>query len=65
MEGVSALSGAPVNGTDLSASAAMVLAAPVAQGKSHVSGLDHLDRGYADIEANLGRAGAKFTRRTP
>jgi UDP-N-acetylglucosamine 1-carboxyvinyltransferase len=65
VEGVSALSGAPVNGTDLRASAAMVLAALVAQGKSHVSGLDHLDRGYADIEAKLGRAGAKLTRRTP
>ena len=65
VEGVSALSGAPVNGTDLRASAAMVLAALVAKGKSQVSGLDHLDRGYADIEAKLGRAGAKLTRRTP
>jgi UDP-N-acetylglucosamine 1-carboxyvinyltransferase len=64
VEGVSALSGAPVNGTDLRASAAMVLAALVAKGKSQVSGLDHLDRGYADIEAKLGRVGAKLTRHT-
>jgi UDP-N-acetylglucosamine 1-carboxyvinyltransferase len=53
-----------VNGTDLRASAAMVLAALVAKGKSQVSGLDHLDRGYADIEAKLGRVGAKLTRHT-
>ena len=64
VEGVSTLSGAPVNGTDLRASAAMVLAALVAKGTSQVSGLEHLDRGYADIEAKLGRAGAKLTRRS-
>ncbi len=62
VEGVPALSGAPVKGTDLRASAAMVLAALVAQGKSQVSGLDHLDRGYADIETKLARAGAKLSR---
>jgi len=64
VEGVSTLSGAPVSGTDLRASAAMVLAALVAKGTSQVSGLEHLDRGYADIEAKLGRAGAKLTRRS-
>ncbi len=64
VEGVPMLSGAPVNGTDLRASAAMVLAALVANGKSQVSGLEHLDRGYADIETKLERAGAKLTRRT-
>lgn len=64
VEGVSTLSGAPVSGSDLRASAAMVLAALVAKGTSQVSGLEHLDRGYADIEAKLGRAGAKLTRRS-
>ena len=62
VEGVSSLSGAPVNGTDLRASAAMVLAGLVAQGRTQVSGLNHLDRGYAGIEAKLTASGAKLKR---
>ena len=62
VEGVPSLSGAPVNGTDLRASAAMVLAGLVAQGKTQVSGLNHLDRGYAGIEAKLTASGAKLVR---
>ena len=62
VEGVPSLSGAPVNGTDLRASAAMVLAGLVAQGRSQVSGLNHLDRGYAGIEAKLTASGAKLER---
>ena len=62
VEGVPSLSGAPVNGTDLRASAAMVLAGLVAQGRSQVSGLNHLDRGYAGIEAKLTASGAKLKR---
>ena len=65
VEGVALLSGAPVNGTDLRASAAMVLAALVAKGKSQVSGLEHLDRGYADLETKLGKAGATLSRLSP
>ncbi len=62
VEGVPSLSGAPVNGTDLRASAAMVLAGLVAQGRTQVSGLNHLDRGYAGIEAKLTASGAKLAR---
>ena len=62
VEGVPSLSGAPVNGTDLRASAAMVLAGLVAKGKTQVSGLNHLDRGYAGIEAKLTASGAKLVR---
>ena len=62
VEGVPSLSGAPVNGTDLRASAAMVLAGLVAQGRTQVSGLNHLDRGYAGIEAKLTGSGAKLER---
>ena len=62
VEGVPSLSGAPVNGTDLRASAAMVLAGLVAQGRTQVSGLNHLDRGYAGIEAKLTASGAKLER---
>ena len=62
VEGVPCLSGAPVKGTDLRASAAMVLAGLVAQGKTQVSGLNHLDRGYAGIEAKLKGSGARLER---
>ena len=62
VEGVPSLSGAPVNGTDLRASAAMVLAGLVAEGRTQVSGLNHLDRGYAGIEAKLTASGAKLVR---
>ena len=62
VEGVPSLSGAPVNGTDLRASAAMVLAGLVAKGRTQVSGLNHLDRGYAGIEAKLTTSGAKLVR---
>ena len=62
VEGVSNLSAAPVNGTDLRAAAAMVLAGLVARGSSQVRGLNHLDRGYAGIEAKLSACGAVLER---
>jgi UDP-N-acetylglucosamine 1-carboxyvinyltransferase len=62
VEGVPQLSAAPVAGSDLRAAAAMVLAALAARGKSQVSGLNHLDRGYDAIEAKLGASGARLQR---
>lgn len=64
VEGVPQLSAAPVTGSDLRAAAAMVLAALAARGKSQVSGLNHLDRGYDAIEAKLGASGARLQRQT-
>lgn len=62
VEGVPRLSGAPVTGSDLRASAAMVLVGLVAEGTTHVQGLQHLDRGYESIEAKLRAVGAAITR---
>ena len=62
INGVAFLSGAPVMATDLRASAALVLAALAAQGKTIVSGLHHLDRGYENIESKLVKLGAKIQR---
>ena len=62
VEGVPQLSGAPVTGSDLRASAAMVLAGLAAKGVTHVSGLSHLDRGYDNIENKLSSAGAVIER---
>ncbi len=62
VEGVGRLSGAPVQGTDLRASAAMVLAGLAAEGITTVRGLEYLDRGYADLEGKLNAAGASIER---
>ncbi len=62
VEGVARLSGAPVHGTDLRASAAMVLAGLAADGITTVRGLEYLDRGYADLEGKLNAVGASIRR---
>jgi UDP-N-acetylglucosamine 1-carboxyvinyltransferase len=62
VEGVSQLSGAPVQGTDLRASAAMVLAGLAAQGTTTVRGLEYLDRGYDQLEQKLKAVGASIQR---
>ena len=62
IEGVARLSGAPVRGTDLRASAAMVLAGLAADGITTVRGLEFLDRGYADLEGKLNAVGARIQR---
>jgi len=62
VEGVPQLSGAPVQGTDLRASAAMVLAGLAAHGTTTVRGLEYLDRGYAHLEQKLNAVGASIRR---
>ncbi|MFN9959811.1 MAG: UDP-N-acetylglucosamine 1-carboxyvinyltransferase, partial [bacterium] len=62
IEGVPQLSGAPVHGTDLRASAAMVLAGLAAQGTTTVRGLEYLDRGYSRLEQKLNGVGASIRR---
>jgi len=62
IEGVPRLSGAPVQGSDLRASAAMVLAGLAADGVTSVQGLEYLDRGYADLEGKLNGVGASIRR---
>jgi UDP-N-acetylglucosamine 1-carboxyvinyltransferase len=62
IRGVPILSGAPVVATDLRASAALVLAALAAEGKTTIQGLHHLDRGYDNLEGKLRQLGAKLQR---
>ncbi len=62
IRGVPMLSGAPVVATDLRASAALVLAALAAKGKTTIQGLHHLDRGYEKLEVKLHSLGAKLER---
>jgi UDP-N-acetylglucosamine 1-carboxyvinyltransferase len=60
--GVEKLSGAPVMATDIRASAALVLAALVAEGETRISRIYHLDRGYEGLEAKLRKLGAQIER---
>ena len=62
VEGVARLSGAPVQGSDLRASAALILAALTAKGETWVQRLYHLDRGYERVEEKLSAVGAKIER---
>jgi UDP-N-acetylglucosamine 1-carboxyvinyltransferase len=62
VNGIKQLSGAPVMASDLRASAALVLAGLVADGKTEVHRVYHLDRGYELMEDKLGALGAKVWR---
>ncbi|PIP19955.1 MAG: UDP-N-acetylglucosamine 1-carboxyvinyltransferase [Candidatus Omnitrophica bacterium CG08_land_8_20_14_0_20_41_16] len=62
VEGVKALSGAPVMASDLRASASLLLAGLAARGKTSISRIYHLERGYENIEEKLGKLGAKIWR---
>ncbi|WP_287129750.1 UDP-N-acetylglucosamine 1-carboxyvinyltransferase [Candidatus Cyanaurora vandensis] len=64
VQGVPQLSGAPVQATDLRASAALILAGLAAQGQTEVRGLQHLERGYQDLEGKLRNVGARLQRIT-
>jgi len=62
VKGVRRLTGAKVMSTDLRASASLVLAGLVAEGKTEVLRVYHLDRGYERIEWKLGALGANIRR---
>ena len=62
VRGVEKLSGAPLMATDLRASAALVIAALVADGESTVDRIYHLDRGYERMEEKLKTLGAQIER---
>ncbi|MFQ5428144.1 MAG: UDP-N-acetylglucosamine 1-carboxyvinyltransferase [Thermodesulfobacteriota bacterium] len=62
IRGVSGLGGAPLMATDLRASASLVLAGLVAAGRTEVSRIYHLDRGYDGLEKKLVKLGAVIKR---
>jgi UDP-N-acetylglucosamine 1-carboxyvinyltransferase len=62
INGVAKLSGAQVMMSDIRAGAALVLAGLAAEGKTIISRIYHLDRGYYMFEKNLQRLGADITR---
>jgi len=62
VKGVKRLKGAPVMATDLRASASLVVAGLVAEGKTTLSRVYHIDRGYQTIEKKLTALGASIKR---
>jgi UDP-N-acetylglucosamine 1-carboxyvinyltransferase len=64
IEGVEKLTGAEVTATDLRAGASLVIAALAAEGKTTISNIKYIDRGYEDIENKLRALGAQIERVT-
>jgi UDP-N-acetylglucosamine 1-carboxyvinyltransferase len=62
VKGVAALTGANVMATDLRASACLVIAGLMAEGRTTIDRIYHLDRGYEKIEEKLCALGAKIER---
>ena len=63
-EGVESLHGAPVYSTDLRAGAALVIAGTVASGETDIYNIEHIDRGYENIEGKFKNLGANIKRVT-
>jgi UDP-N-acetylglucosamine 1-carboxyvinyltransferase len=53
IKGVKKLSAAPVEATDLRAGAALVIAALASEGETEISNIEHIQRGYENLEEKL------------
>ena len=62
VKGIPRLKGAPVMATDLRASASLILAGLAAEGKTELSRVYHIDRGYQEIEKKFSAIGANIKR---
>lgn len=62
INGVKKLIGATVMASDLRAGAGLVLAGCVAEGKTYVRRIYHIDRGYEKMERKLSKIGVKIKR---
>ena len=61
-DGVDTLIGAPVYASDLRAGAALIIAGICAEGTTEVYNLEHIDRGYENIEEKFRKLGANIER---
>lgn len=59
--GVPKLMGAQTSASDLRAGAALVCAALAAEGKSEISGVEHIQRGYENLVGKLRQLGAQIS----
>ena len=62
VDGVNKLKGAQVMSTDIRASAALILGAIIAEGKTEISRVYHIDRGYDSIEKKFQSLGVDIVR---
>lgn len=62
IQGVDKLEGAIVKATDLRAGAALILAGLIADGKTEILDVYHIDRGFVNIERKLQAVGANIYR---
>ena len=62
IRGKKSLVAAPVMSTDIRASASLIIAALAARGKTEISRVYHIDRGYENIEQKFKRLGADIDR---
>lgn len=62
IEGKKQLTGSEVRATDLRAGAALTIAALSAKGKSEISDIYHIERGYEDFDIKLKQTGAKISK---
>jgi len=62
VEGGIPLQGAQVKATDLRAAAALILAGLIAEGTTELENIEHVDRGYVNIEQKFTNLGAKIYR---
>ena len=60
IKGVRRLSGANVKATDLRGGAALILAGLAAKGKTTITNIEYILRGYENIEEKLRSLGAKI-----
>ena len=60
--GVNSLHSTKAECTDLRGGAAVVIEALAAEGKSHITNIHHIDRGYEKIEKSLSSIGAEIKR---
>ena len=63
INGVDHLIGAPVMSTDIRASAALIIGAIMARGKTDISRIYHIDRGYEFIEKKFQTLGVDIIRK--
>jgi len=63
IEGVDELIGQRVEAPDIRGGAALVLAGLSARGQTIITGLEHIDRGHANLEKKLQAIGARIERR--
>ena len=62
VKGVEKLSGTKIVAPDIRGGAALVVAGLIAEGKTEVTGLKHIDRGYEDFAGRLASLGADIIR---